>query len=188
MGRINLNEMVVLPKILYILWHAKIYLPLRIFKFLEAILNTFVWGNSYHKLSWNTLKNPTHLGGTALLDFIFYYLSAQLSHFFHLDKGDRDWYLALVCSPFSQVITHRLFISYLDIYETLQPLGVGRVCYTTTVRFGGWHGNRLALHPCMLTRPCGTTPASLNYCLYPIANCGYLKVLYIFLMFIVGVV
>lgn len=98
--------MALLPKFLYVLWHAPAYIPLRIFKSLEATLNSFVWGNTRHKLSWRALKNPMDLGGTVLPDFNLFYLAAQLSNFFYLDKGDKDRYLALLCSPFSRITTH----------------------------------------------------------------------------------
>lgn len=106
MGRVNLIKMVLLPKFLYVLLHAPIYLPLRIFKTIEAILNSFVWGSSRHKLSWQTLKNPTDLGGAALPDFNLYYLAAQLSHFFHLDKHDKKRCLSLLCVPHGRRVSH----------------------------------------------------------------------------------
>lgn len=77
--------MVLLPNFLYVLWHAPVYLPLRIVKSILALLNSFVWGAARHKLSWQTLKNPPELGSAALPDFNLYYLAAQLSHFFYLD-------------------------------------------------------------------------------------------------------
>lgn len=63
-GRINLIKMVLLPKILYVLWHTPVYLPLKYFKIMESLLKTFVWGSSRHKLAWRILQNPTDLGGT----------------------------------------------------------------------------------------------------------------------------
>lgn len=98
MGQVNLIKMVLLPKFLYVLRHAAAYIPLRIFKSIEALLNSFLWGTTRHKLSWQTLKNATELGGAALPDFNLYYLAAQLSHFFFLDKQDKERYLALICS------------------------------------------------------------------------------------------
>lgn len=79
-GRINLIKMVLLPKILYVLWHTPVYLPLKHFKSLKALLKPFVWGANRHKLACQTLKNPTDLGGTALPDFNLYYIASQLSH------------------------------------------------------------------------------------------------------------
>lgn len=80
---------------------SSVYADMQIFKSLEAILNSFVWGKTRRKLSRQVLKNPIDLGGTALPDFNLYYLAAQLSHFFYLDKGDKERYLALVCSLYS---------------------------------------------------------------------------------------
>lgn len=45
MGRINIIKMIFLPKIIYMVWHAPLYIPLGIFKKMESILNTFVWGH-----------------------------------------------------------------------------------------------------------------------------------------------
>lgn len=39
MGRINLIKMILLPKMLYAVWHAPMYIPLKVFKQMEAILN-----------------------------------------------------------------------------------------------------------------------------------------------------
>lgn len=78
MGRIHLVKIILLPKLLYLFWHAPLYIPSRVFKF---ILNTFVWGSFHHKLLWQTLKSPVHLGGTALPDLAIYYIASQLSIF-----------------------------------------------------------------------------------------------------------
>lgn len=78
MGRINLIMMILLPKLLYLFWRARPYIPARVFKSMESILNMFVWGPSRHKLSWQTLKRPVHLGGTALPDLALYYIASQL--------------------------------------------------------------------------------------------------------------
>lgn len=60
-GRINLTKIKLLPKILYMMWQAPLYIPLTFFKTLDSILNSFIWGNGWHKLAWKTLKNPTTL-------------------------------------------------------------------------------------------------------------------------------
>lgn len=103
MGRIKLIKMILLPKIFYILWHSPIYLPLRYFKSLEAILNTFVWCSSRHKLSWHMLINLTDLGGAALLNYNLYYIAAQLSHLFHIDKTDTLRFSTLLCPKWAQL-------------------------------------------------------------------------------------
>lgn len=118
MGRVNLIKMIILPKFLYVLWHALGYLPLRIFKSIEAILNSFVWGMNRHKLSWQVLKNPTDLGGTALPDFNLYYLAAPLSHLYYIDKHDKDRYFALVCSPYTRLYTHPFQIIFREPTDT----------------------------------------------------------------------
>lgn len=88
--------MVLLPKILYVLWHTPVYLPLKYFKSLEALLKPFVWGKSRHKISWQTLKNSTDMGGTALPDLYHYYIASQLSQLFHINKTDKERFLALL--------------------------------------------------------------------------------------------
>lgn len=44
MGHINLVKMILLPKILYVFWHAPSYIPLRTFKSMDSIINSFIWG------------------------------------------------------------------------------------------------------------------------------------------------
>lgn len=46
---------------------------------MEAILNSFVWGQGRHKLAWHVLKNPTLEGGCSLPDIQDYYVASQLS-------------------------------------------------------------------------------------------------------------
>lgn len=94
--------MVLLPKILYMIWHSPVYLVLRHFKLIETLLKPFVWGNTRHKLPWHKLKNPTDLAGTTLSDFNLYYLAAQLSQIFHIDKVDRERFLCFLCPKWSQ--------------------------------------------------------------------------------------
>lgn len=101
-GRINLIKMILLPKVLYILWHSPVYIPIKYFKSMEALLKPFVWGNNRHKLSWQALKNSTDMGGTALPDFNNYYIASQLSQLFHIDKSDKDRFLTLLCPSWAQ--------------------------------------------------------------------------------------
>lgn len=44
MGRVNLIKMVLLPKFLYVFWHALAYLPLKVFKSIEALSSTLLSG------------------------------------------------------------------------------------------------------------------------------------------------
>lgn len=92
-----------LPKILYIVWHLPVYLPVKHFKSMEALLKPFTWGDSRHKLLWHKLKNPTDLRGAVLPDFNLYYVAAQMSHLFHIDKIDKIRSL-IFCAP--NVHTH----------------------------------------------------------------------------------
>lgn len=63
MGRINLFKMILLPKFLYMFWNSPVLIPLKIFKTMDKIINSFIWGSNRHKLAWNTIKNPTSSGG-----------------------------------------------------------------------------------------------------------------------------
>lgn len=102
MGRINLIKMILLPKLLYLLWHAPLYIPLRLFKTVDSILNSFVCGHSRHKLGWLALQNPSSLGGASVPNFRDYYLASQLSHLYHLEKMEKRRYQALVCQRLDQ--------------------------------------------------------------------------------------
>ena len=102
-GRINLIKMVLLPKLLYILWHTPTYLHLKYFKSLEALLKPFIWGSGRHKLAWQAVKNPTDMGGMALPDLNLYYIAAQLSQLYHIDKTDNQRFLTLLCPRVAQL-------------------------------------------------------------------------------------
>lgn len=96
-GCIRLGKMILLPKILYLVWHAPLYISQKFLKIIESILNFFIWGHSRHKLSWRILKNPVTMGGAALPDFQDYYLASQLSHFYHFEKNELSRYQLLLC-------------------------------------------------------------------------------------------
>lgn len=104
MGRINPVKMILLPKLLYIFSHAPLYIPLRIFKSMESIVTTFIWGTSRHKLSWRAC--PVDLGDTALPDLSLYYIASQLSRLFYFSQTDKIGYSTLVCSQASRLIVH----------------------------------------------------------------------------------
>lgn len=129
MGHINLVKMILLPKLLYIFWHSLIYLPLRIFKIMDAILNSFIWGNSRHKLSWRALKNPVDMGGTALPDLNLYCLAAQFSHFFYLNKEDKLRYLTLACSTAPNRTIHPFQILLKGTFTPTKLGGRGNMIY-----------------------------------------------------------
>lgn len=101
-GRINLIKMVLLPKILYMIWHSPVYLILRHFKIMETLLKPFVWGNNRHKLLWHKLINPTDLAGLALPDLNMYYLASQRSQIFHSNKTDGKRFLFFLCPKWIQ--------------------------------------------------------------------------------------
>lgn len=89
--------MILLPKMLYMIWHAPLYIPLKIFRQMEAILNSFVWGYSRHKLAWHILKKPTSMVGSSLPDLQDYYLASQLSYLYYFNRTETQRYRSLVC-------------------------------------------------------------------------------------------
>lgn len=117
MGRVKI---ILLPKLLYIFWQAPLYLPTRIFKSMESIINTFIWGSSRHKLPWRVLKCPTELGGAALPDLFLYYIASQLSHFFHFNQSDRERYSTLVCSQTPDPLFHPFQILFCGPHNSLR--------------------------------------------------------------------
>lgn len=108
-GRINLIKMILLPKILYILWHTPTYIPLKHFKIMESLLKPFVWGKNRHKIAWQTLKNPTDMGGTALPDLNHYYIASQLSQLYHIDKVDSERFRMLICPQWAQETSDSIY-------------------------------------------------------------------------------
>lgn len=70
-GRIHLIKMILLPKILYLLWHSPMYLPSKHFRPLHSspVINS-------SSVSW---KKLTDLRGTSQPIVNLYYLAAQLS-------------------------------------------------------------------------------------------------------------
>lgn len=69
---------------------------------MEAILKPFVWGTNRHKLPWRTLKNPTDLRSVALPDFNLYYIVAQLSQLYPIDKTDGVRFAMFLCPAWSK--------------------------------------------------------------------------------------
>lgn len=92
------------------------------FRNMESILNTFVWGSSKHKLSWQTLKRPVTLGGSALPDLALYYKASQLSHIYYLNGHDKLCYSTLVCLAATDVVAHPFHILFCK-HRSLSCLG-----------------------------------------------------------------
>lgn len=178
MGRVNLTKMILLPKFLYVFWHAPVYIPLRFFKTIEVILNTFVWGKARHKLSWQVLKNPTDLGGTALPDYNLYYLAAQLSHFFHIDKSDKERFMLLIGSQTAKMHIHPFQLILRENRDRNGTEGCGdRGLLYTYCKIWEIVGRKLKI-PSTHRHHCGTTQAYLNYYTYLITSCGSLEGLF----------
>ena len=52
-GRINIVEMTVIPKFLYVFQMIPIFIPLKIFKQLDRLVSSFVWNNSNPRMKKN---------------------------------------------------------------------------------------------------------------------------------------
>lgn len=156
MGRINLVKMIILPKLLYIFWQAPLYIPQRIFKSMESILNTFIWGPSRRKLPWWVLKCPVDLGGAAVPGLFTYYIASQLSHFFYINHVDKERYSTLICSQIPGSIAHPFQTLFCGPPVCSAPL-TGITCFSTTVKYGNLPCVS-AGHPTLThTHPYGTT-------------------------------
>ncbi|XP_012819057.2 uncharacterized protein LOC105947410 [Xenopus tropicalis] len=81
-GRINIIKMIYLPKFLYILHNAPVFILKTFFKTLNQIILPFVWNNRPPRMAWTKLCAPLTEGGLALPLFYHYYLASQI-HYLH---------------------------------------------------------------------------------------------------------
>lgn len=65
-GKMILIKMNVLLAFLYILRNAPVWIPLSLFKQLDALVSYFLWSGRAPRLSLATLKQPSDSGGLAL--------------------------------------------------------------------------------------------------------------------------
>lgn len=72
LGRINIYKMIYLPRFLYLLWHAPVYIAKKVFKGINKILLSFLWGAKPARVSLDTLYLPIRAGGLALPDLLYY--------------------------------------------------------------------------------------------------------------------
>ncbi|OCT94504.1 hypothetical protein XELAEV_18012177mg [Xenopus laevis] len=72
--------MVVMPKLLYPLWHSPVWVPKAKFDDINKKLRRFIWGKSRHRLGLSTLMRPMGEGGLSLPNMYNYFLAAQLTH------------------------------------------------------------------------------------------------------------
>lgn len=99
MGRINLVKMIHLPKLIYLVWHAPLYISARVFKSMEAIIKHVCIGPFPPQIveestemsclpRWScSTRHCTVLCGLSIMPFFLYY-----------NQNDRDRYSTLVCS------------------------------------------------------------------------------------------
>ena len=79
-GRIHLIKMVLLPKCLYIFSHMSVIVPKTIFKKIDALFTTFIWGKGRNRIKLTTLQRAKTEAGMALPNIYRYYLAGQLKH------------------------------------------------------------------------------------------------------------
>lgn len=151
--------MVILPRTLYMIWHLPVYLVLRHFKSMEAILIPFIWGNSRHKLFWNKLKNPTDLARMALPGFNTYYLATQIAT--HIDKIDRDRFLIFLCPNWSHSTIDPI-VALTGGVRGAERVGDANPCFTNSDGYGILYRTSSKHHKYMTLLLCGIIQLSQN--------------------------
>lgn len=77
MGRIAISKMVMLPRLYYFI-NLLVLLPQSIFKTLNTLLVTLIWGTGRRHISLQKLQLTSQEGGLGAPDFKAYYYSGQL--------------------------------------------------------------------------------------------------------------
>lgn len=70
--------MIFLPKFLFILSNAPLYIPNKSFRYIDSLLTSFLWGDRAARVSLAVLQLPVGRGGLAIPDLRLYYLASQL--------------------------------------------------------------------------------------------------------------
>ncbi len=86
-GHMNIIEMLVLPKFLYLFQSLPLPLPDTFFHNINGMLNQFIWNNKKARLQLRLLYLPYERGGLQLPNLKMYYWSAQLRiamHYFSM--------------------------------------------------------------------------------------------------------
>lgn len=78
MDRVNLINMIYLPKFLYLFRNSPLIPPRLIFAKLKSIIYSFVWNGRPPWLAITTFQLPITQGGLSLPDFQVYFLAAVL--------------------------------------------------------------------------------------------------------------
>lgn len=79
-GRINLFKMKLLPAFLYALRHAPVWIPKKIFRLINTVLLSFLWGSGQPRFKLTVLQRPWGEGSLACPDLHSYFVAAMLSH------------------------------------------------------------------------------------------------------------
>ncbi|XP_073497707.1 exosome complex component RRP46 isoform X1 [Phyllobates terribilis] len=80
-GRINLFKMILMPKLLYVLHNAPMWISKKRFKSLNVMIRALVWGKKQARIRLEILQRPKDEGGLALPNPEMYFLAAQSQHF-----------------------------------------------------------------------------------------------------------
>lgn len=63
---------------LYALPNTPVYVPQKIFKYINSLLNSYLWGSKASRVSLDILQLPVDQGGLPLPDLHLYYFASQL--------------------------------------------------------------------------------------------------------------
>lgn len=112
--------------------------------------------------------------GVALLDFNLYYLAAQLSQLFHIDKTDSTHFLTL-CPKWSLPTADPLTVILRGVGGSEARGDPGSLLYHYS-RIWEAVMDRMKYSPIHTLTPCGITRPSGNFAPYQTLQCGVLEV------------